>query len=91
MEKYGSNIKSVLRHHKTKMFGYKTTVQIGIQLLERLKDLHSIGYLHLDLKPDNILLGSTNKSKPESSVITLIDFGIAKKYITQTGEHIKED
>lgn len=31
-------------------------LKIGIQLLKSIQKLHSIGYLHLDIKPDNILI-----------------------------------
>lgn len=56
-------------------------------MIDRLKILHSIGYLHLDLKPDNILLGSdvTNKL---SSTLYLIDFGIAKTYLDSSLDHL---
>jgi serine/threonine protein kinase len=36
-------------------------------MLDRFKDLHGLGYLHLDLSPDNIILGSSNFRKSESS------------------------
>lgn len=39
--------------------------------------MHSIGYLHLDLNPENIVfLGYENQSA-ESSRIEIIDFGLA--------------
>ena len=58
MEKYGLSLKEMLRHAKTQRFSLKTAVQIGIQLIDRLKELHECGFIHNDLKPDNILLGS---------------------------------
>ena len=55
-----------------------------------MKDLHNFGYLHLDLKPDNILLGSCNRTRVDSSNIVLIDYGISKRYLNDENEHIKE-
>lgn len=31
-------------------------LKLGIQLLEKIEAFHNIGYVHLDIKPDNILL-----------------------------------
>jgi serine/threonine protein kinase len=42
--------------------------------------MHSVGYIHLDLKPDNVLLGSSDYGNPRSKILYLIDFGIARKY-----------
>ncbi|CDW85612.1 isoform 2 of casein kinase i isoform delta [Stylonychia lemnae] len=43
------------------------------------QQLHSIGYAHLDIKPDNILISSNNLNDAQSSIIHLIDFGISSK------------
>jgi serine/threonine protein kinase len=53
-----------------------------------LENLHSIGYLHLDIKPNNVLLGASDLNHPKSKLIYLIDFGITKKYKEPDGNHI---
>lgn len=47
--------------------------QIGTQLIKALRELHSLGYVHLDIKPDNILLGLNDRNA------NLIDFGCARR------------
>lgn len=58
MERLGPTLRLLQSKVKNKNFSIKTVVQIGLQLLERLETLHSMGYLHMDLKPDNILVTS---------------------------------
>lgn len=48
---------------------------IAMQLYERLKDLHSLGIVHSDLKPDNILI-----DQHVGSTINLIDFGLSQYF-----------
>lgn len=91
MQKYGPSLKQMLRRTKTKRFHIKTAIQIGLQMIDRLEALHKLGYLHLDIKPDNILLGSSNRTRLESSTIFLIDYGISKKYLDEYGDHIPEN
>lgn len=45
------------------------------QILEGLQHMHQREVLHLDLKPENIML-----IRPDSKQIKLIDFGLARKY-----------
>ena len=48
-------------------------------MLEALEDLHSVGYLHRDVKPDNYSIGRAEKQ--ETGKIYLLDFGMARKYV----------
>ena len=60
-----------------------------MQLIDRLKILHTLGYIHLDLKPENITIKTDDFTHPESSIVCLIDFGISKSYLTENGSHIE--
>lgn len=50
------------------------TVRICLQLCAALSHMHQCGYLHRDLKPDNIVLLKT----PEPDTVKIIDFGLAR-------------
>ncbi len=43
-------------------FSLKTVIQIGVQLVDRLQQLHDKGFLHSDLKPENIMINEDIKS-----------------------------
>lgn len=46
---------------------------LGLALIDTLRKVHARGLVHCDLKPANILLGSSGDARPH-----LIDFGISK-------------
>ena len=72
-------------HYFSSGFTLKTVAQIGIQVLHRLEALHSIGFLHLDMQPDNVCLQEVLEQMDEDEIdnnleINLIDFGISKRW-----------
>lgn len=72
----GQNLELSLDAYKGK-FDLLNTLKIGYQMIERIQNLHEIGYIHRDLKPENFLMG-LNKN---SNTLYLIDFGLSKQYI----------
>lgn len=68
----------------SKKFSLKTVVKIGIQLIDRIEALHQRGFLHRDIKPDNIMVGLNEKS----NTIYLIDLGLSKRFMIDQEDHI---
>ena len=71
--------------NKYNKFSLKLILQIGIQIINILKTIHSNGLVHRDIKPDNFLFGLNNESK----LIYIIDFGFCKSYIKDE-KHISQ-
>lgn len=65
-------------------FSLKTTCMIFIQLIERIRDLHSFNFVHRDIKPDNFMFGYGEKT----NIAHVIDFGLSNKYFTPSFGHI---
>ena len=52
--------------------------------------MHERRVIHRDIKPENFSMGSgkNNANQIRRSKLYIIDFGLAKKYISSKGEHI---
>lgn len=86
IERLGKPIDHVLQDHKLKhgrFFPMKLTAEVGIQLIKHVRDLHRIGYLHCDIKPNNVLSGRNHASR-----MHLVDFGLCKPYLDKYANHI---
>ena len=82
MERLGTDLLKLLGKTPDRKFSLKTTLMIGIQVIKRLKSVHSCGLVHNDVKPNNLMTG------PRPNTVYLIDFGIARSYV-EGGRHVE--
>lgn len=69
-----------LVHQENGTFSLKTVLCVGVQGIDLLRTIHSLGYVHRDIKPDNMMIGRRYPSE-----IQLVDFGLVAKY--RSGRH----
>jgi serine/threonine protein kinase len=50
-------------------------MSLGICLVDLLEKLHGKGYIHCDLKPENIMIGNVSRDKANMNKIYLAEFG----------------
>ncbi|KRX22278.1 Tau-tubulin kinase 1 [Trichinella nelsoni] len=62
-------------------FSIRTSVHVGIEALEAIEDLHRIGFLHRDIKPQNFACGL----EPDHRKLYMLDFGMCRNYVRKDG------
>jgi len=67
-------------------FSLKTVIVIAIELIDILEQIHEQNIVHLDLKPENIMIGTSDKTGKQ---LCIIDYGLAQPYYdAQKKKHI---
>lgn len=62
---------------------------IAVEAISILEKLHSKGFVHGDVKPENFLLGQPGS--PDDKKLYLIDLGLASKWRESHGHHVDYD
>ncbi|CAD8110966.1 unnamed protein product [Paramecium primaurelia] len=83
MDLLGPSLEELLTQCQRK-FSLKTVLMLVDQMITRVEFIHSKDFLHRDIKPDNFLMGLGKRAQ----TLFMIDFGLAKRFITRDGSHI---
>ncbi len=61
--------------HEDGPFPIPLAIELGIQTLRGLEAIHSLGVIHRDISPDNLMIASDHRGRPR---VKIIDLGLAK-------------
>ena len=63
-------------------------MEVAVKTLNLLEAFHDEGYVHCDLKPENIMIGDMSKGRHELRKLYLIDFGLSHRYLDRNNKHV---
>ncbi|KJH45424.1 hypothetical protein DICVIV_08548 [Dictyocaulus viviparus] len=82
----GPSLEDIRKNIVCKNFSRSTAMQASFQTLQAIADLHDIGYLHRDIKPQNFAVGLGQYE----NTIYILDFGIARKFTIGETKQVKK-
>uniref|UniRef100_W6NDE1 non-specific serine/threonine protein kinase n=1 Tax=Haemonchus contortus TaxID=6289 RepID=W6NDE1_HAECO len=86
MQMLGRNLTELRKAQADRRFSVHTTVRVGMQIIEALKSVHDLGFLHRDVKPSNMCVGIGEHRR----IIYLVDFGMTRQFRLPNGDFRKE-
>lgn len=85
MEWLGPSLTSILKHYCITNFCFSTSLRSAYCILKCIESFHSLGFVHRDIKPGNILT-----REGSDHPLCLIDFGLSRVYVNpSTGQHLQ--
>ncbi|CAD6196701.1 unnamed protein product [Caenorhabditis auriculariae] len=82
MQLLSVNVGDLKKQSPVKRLSRTTTARIILQGVAALRDVHSAGFLHRDVKPANMCFGITQFSR---HVLKLVDYGLVRRYKNADG------
>lgn len=87
MQRLGDNLETLFNKCHRR-FSLSTVLLLADKMLNLIMKIHSEGFVHRDIKPDNFVVGGEGEG--EDSEVYIIDFGLSKCYMNpQTKQHIE--
>ncbi|KAI6240676.1 Tau-tubulin kinase 1 [Aphelenchoides fujianensis] len=83
MSLQGKNLADLRRESPKQCFSVSTALRLASQILVAIREIHSIGFLHRDVKPSNFAMGRTASTM---RIVFMLDFGLARLYLNARGE-----
>ncbi|CAD5223401.1 unnamed protein product [Bursaphelenchus okinawaensis] len=72
------------RYYPDRKMGPVASLRVGVQALQAIRDLHSVGFVHRDVKPTNFACGHANRH-----IIYMFDYGLSRQIMTNEGGKLK--
>ncbi|CAL2032504.1 unnamed protein product [Caenorhabditis brenneri] len=76
----GKNLNELRVNCPKQRFSRSSGIQIGIQMMSAIQQLHAVGFIHRDVKPANFCMSLENPRQ-----LVMVDFGLCRKYVTDGG------
>jgi serine/threonine protein kinase len=82
MDLLGANLAKIRKVLETN-YSLKIAIQLVIEMLTSIEEVHNRGYIHRDVKPSNFVLSQDYKK------VFIVDFGLAKKHLDSKKQPVK--
>ena len=83
MERLGISLDKLF-DSSNKTWTPETVCWVAYKAIQLLRELHKLGIIHRDIKPDNFALGHSGATHMK---LYIFDFGLSSQYINKEGQH----
>uniref|UniRef100_A0A1I7TV24 non-specific serine/threonine protein kinase n=1 Tax=Caenorhabditis tropicalis TaxID=1561998 RepID=A0A1I7TV24_9PELO len=80
----GKNLNELRVSFPKQRFSRSSGLQLGIQMISAIQQLHSVGFIHRDVKPANFCISLDNPRQ-----LVMVDFGMCRKYVNEGGTELR--